>query len=959
MASAGGRIEGASGSALSALRSSDGQLLERQAELGELGLLLEEARAGRGGVGVVEGPAGIGKSRLLGAAREDALTAGMLALRARPSELELDYPFGVVRQLFEPALAQIDDRETLFAGAGGLARHLVDPAAATRAQGEDRFAVLHGLYWLTANLAERRPLLVAVDDLHWCDSSSLLFLAYLVRRLEDIPVALLVAVRTGEAVADEAAFEAVTSQGPARRLRPQPLSEAAVRELLRSVFGRDPDEAFSRACEGATAGNPLLLHELVGALVAAGVAPTEASVGEIPEIGADAVSRFVLRRLGRLPGEARRVAVAVAVLGDRVDLADAASLAGTDRSVAADAVEALMRADLITAGAVLRFVHPLVREAVYGTMAPSERERAHARAAAVLEQRRATRERVALHLMQTPPAAAPGAVEILRAAAMQSLARGAPSGAVAFLERALAEPLDAALRVVILREAGDAALRVDPRAAATYLREALALLDEPEERAQVGLLLGRALYASGERDAAIEVFEEALAEAPCSATDLAHHLEYELSNALFDSVRLKEALDRGRRRYERPPSGGGAGSRALLATLAWVAMFLPRPRREAVEFASAALTDDLLLEEDNSDAFWSAGWVLLVAEEYDLARRTVDRALARAVPRGALQWYVWSVYYRSRLSFCLGHLVDAEADMRSALKAAESSGLAVGTPWLAAQLGDVLRERGTLDEAAAVVALPQSTDRQRALNVLLVARAEIYLAQRRAVEALAELEQFHRRYEAAGADNRAAPWRPIAAQVLAVLDRREEALRLAREEVELARRWGAARPLGRALRVLGERESGARALELLREAVAALEGSPARLERAHALAALGAALRRAGQRIEARDLLRSALELAAAAGAEPLANRAQDELVAAGGRPRRDPIESRSALTPSELRVARMAAEGMTNREIAQALFLSLKTIETHLRSVYRKLDIDSRHQLARALPPRAQPVPH
>jgi DNA-binding CsgD family transcriptional regulator len=921
--------------------------------------VLGEARAGRGSLGVVEGPAGIGKSRLLGAAREDALAAGMLPLRARPSELELDYPFGVVRQLFEPALARLDDCEPLFAGAAGLARPLVDPGAVATARGEERFAVLHGLYWLTANLAERRSLLVAVDDLQWCDSPSLLVLAYLARRLDDIPVALLVAVRSGEAVADEAAFEAITAHDPVVRLRPGPLSEAAVRELLRSAFGREPEEAFARACQGATAGNPLLLHELVGALLAAGVAPTEASVGEVPEIGADAVSRFVARRLERLPEQARRLARAVAVLGDRAELAAAASLAGIDRSVAADTAETLVRADLIRGGAVLRFVHPLVRQAVYGTRGPGERERAHARAAAVLERRQAAPERVALHVMQTPPDTVPGAVDILRAAATQSLAKGAPSGAVAFLERALAEPLDRGLRLVILREVGDAALRVDPRAAATYLRQALALLEEPEERAQVGLLLGRALYGSGESDAAVEVFERALAEAPFSATDLEHHLEYELSNALFGSVRLKEALERGRRLYERPPSGGRGGSRALLVTLAWVAMFLPRPRREAVELASAALADDLLLDEDNSDAFWSAGWVLLVAEEYELARKTVERALARAVPRGALQWYVWSVYYRSRLSFCLGQLVDAEADTQGALEAAESSGLAVGTPWLAAQLGDVLRERGKLDEAAAVVELPQSTDREHALNVLLVARAELRLTQGRPAEALAELEEFQRRYQAAGADNRAAPWRPVAAQVLAALGRREEAVTLAREEVELARGWGAPRPLGRALRVLGALERGAGGLELLREAVALLQASPARLERAHALAALGSALRRAGQRVEARDLLRSALELAAAAGAEPLANRAQDELLAAGGRPRRDPIESRSALTPSELRVARMAAQGMTNREIAQALFLSLKTIETHLRSAYRKLDIDSRQQLSRALPPSPEPVAH
>jgi DNA-binding NarL/FixJ family response regulator len=959
MASAGGRIGSEFRVAATVRRGTDARLLERESELSELDSLLSDARAGRGGVAIVEGPAGIGKSLLLDAVREAALVDDMLALRARASELELDYPFGVVRQLFEPALAQLEDPEPVFAGAAGLARHLVDPAAVPAVGTEDRFAVLHGLYWLTANLAERRPLLLAVDDLQWCDAPSLLFLAYLAPRVEDLPVGLLVAVRAGEAVADEMAFEAVASHASARRLRPQPLSEVATHQLLRSTFGQDPDPVFARACHGATAGNPLLLHELVGALRVAGVPPAKASVREIREIGADAVSGFVLRRLERVPDDARRLAVAAAVLGEGAELEEAASLAGVDRSVAADATGALVRANLLRDGGTLGFVHPLVREAVYGTMIASERERAHAKAAVDLEQRHATRKRVALHLLHTPPNTVPGAVETLRAAARRSLAEGAPSGAVAFLKRALSEQLDAPLRVAVLREAGDAALRADPRSAAAYLRDAIVLLDEPGERAAVGLLLGRALYAAGESKAAVEVFERALADAPRSATDLRHHLEYELSNALFGSVRVEEALERGRRLYEQLPSGGGAGSRALLATIAWLAMFLPRQREEAVELASAAVADDLLLKEDTSDAFWSAAWVFLVAEEYELARATVERALARAVPRGSLQWFVWSAYYRSRLAFCLGQLAEAEADTRTALEAAESHGLAIGTPWLAAALGDVLLERGRLDEAAAVVELPDAADRQQALSLLLVTRAEVRLVQGRPAEALADLEEFHRRHEVAGADNRAAPWRPTAARVLPALGRREEGVAMARDEVELARRWGAPRALGGALRVLGELEDGADGLELLREAVAVLEDSPALLERAHALAVLGSALRRAGRRVEARDLLRRALELASLCGADPLANRAHDELVAAGARPRRDPIESRSTLTASELRVARMAAEGMTNREIAQALFLSEKTIENHLSSVYRKLEIGSRSQLARALPERSEPVAH
>jgi DNA-binding NarL/FixJ family response regulator len=152
------------------------------------------------------------------------------------------------------------------------------------------------------------------------------------------------------------------------------------------------------------------------------------------------------------------------------------------------------------------------------------------------------------------------------------------------------------------------------------------------------------------------------------------------------------------------------------------------------------------------------------------------------------------------------------------------------------------------------------------------------------------------------------------------------------------------------LRTLGTLEQGDSGMALLNEAVEVLRGSSARLEHAYALVAQGAALRRAGRRATAREPLREALDLAYGCGATVLAARAHDELVAAGARPRRDPTESRSTLTASELRVAHLAAEGKTNREIAQALFLTEKTIETHLRNVFRKLGIGSRSQIARAL---------
>jgi DNA-binding NarL/FixJ family response regulator len=240
----------------------------------------------------------------------------------------------------------------------------------------------------------------------------------------------------------------------------------------------------------------------------------------------------------------------------------------------------------------------------------------------------------------------------------------------------------------------------------------------------------------------------------------------------------------------------------------------------------------------------------------------------------------------------------------------------------------------------------------------LQTRARLHAACKRPREALedfdacARLEQEWQMQRPSYAN-----WRADAARVLGSIGRRDEARELAAEEVERCRAFGAESPLGVALTSLGLVTPGDDGIRLLEQAVATLQSSPSRLEHALALVELGSALRRGGRRADARDPLREGLELAVECGAELLAARAHDERVAAGARPRRDPIESRSTLTASELRVARMAAEGLTNREIAQALFLTDKTIEVHLTRVYRKLEIQSRSQLARVLPATAVPA--
>ena len=264
-------------------------------------------------------------------------------------------------------------------------------------------------------------------------------------------------------------------------------------------------------------------------------------------------------------------------------------------------------------------------------------------------------------------------------------------------------------------------------------------------------------------------------------------------------------------------------------------------------------------------------------------------------------------------------------------------------------------EQGRLDDAAAALSSAESLPESARMLYLRDSDARLRIVRGDLAGGAAELLDAGRRLDSVDSRNPAlVAWRSPAALALLQLGERDEARRLVAEELELARGWGAPRALGAALRAGGLIEGGKRGLAQLGEAVEVLSSSPAKLEHAKARTELGAALRRAGQRAQAREHLRRAVELASICGAAALAVRAETELLATGARPRRVALSGVESLTPSERRVAEMAAQGPTNREIAQALFVTQRTVEVHLTSIYRKLDISSRSQLAAALDSQA-----
>jgi class 3 adenylate cyclase/DNA-binding CsgD family transcriptional regulator/tetratricopeptide (TPR) repeat protein len=936
------------------LRPHDADLLERDAELAALEALIAATPSG-GRLVAIEGPAGIGKTRLLAEARARAQRAGLQVLSARGSELELEFPFGAVRQLFEPLLADAprEARAELLAGAAELATPIFDPASLlVEPDAQSSLAMLHGLFWLTANCAERQPTLLAIDDLHWCDSSSLRWLAYLLPRLEGLPLLVIVGLRPAEPGAAVHLLGRITADPLATIVRPGALSEEATGELMGAALTTEVDATFRVALHEASGGNPFFVRELANAVAEEGLGVTASDVPRLQELGGHGVTRAVSLRLSRLPAAATSLAHAVAILGDEADLRLAAALAGLKETTAADAATALSRIEIFRRDASLAFVHPVVRTAVYAELSAVEKDRGHARAARLLAEADAEPERVAAQLLVAPVADDEWATSTLRDAARSALGRGAPDSAAAYLRRALEEPSPPEPEA-ILHELGTAEARMADPEAIEHLAAARAAAGDLRARSRIALDLGSALFTAGRAREALETLEEAITELAGEAPELTRELEYLLIGvARFEPELYPRAQERLERLRELAPQLG-PGDEVGLANLASEAARATLERSEAVELAERALAGGALMRGDPYPAFLYAVGALMTAEHFDAAVRHCTGAIEEAQRRGLVMQFCFASLYRARVSLLRGSLADAIADAQLSLDAIDSYGLEVGRPNTVAVLSQALLDRGDADEARTLVhaAGVGTTMETYAQTGLFEVRARLRLADDDPAGALDELVELGRFLVPLGIRNPAlSSWRSLAALASLGLDRRDDALRFAHMDLDLARQWGSPRALGESLVAAGLAEGGGEGRALLQEAVAVLEPSEARLEHARAMVELGSALRRSNRRSDAREPLRLGRELATLCGAKPLAERAGAELLATGARPRRIALSGVESLTPSERRVAQMAAEGSTNRQIAQDLFVTTKTVEVHLSSVYRKLDIASRTQLAAAL---------
>jgi DNA-binding CsgD family transcriptional regulator len=735
-----------------------------------------------------------------------------------------------------------------------------------------------------------------------------------------------------------------------------------VAELTRAALGERADFIVIDACRQVTAGNPFYLHELLAALEEEPELDSAELAARVRELAPDAVIRTLRIRVGRLGHDAVALARAVALLGDDAQVRHAAPLAGLSIEQASQASVRLAEADVLLAREPLRFVHPLVRQAIEQDIPASERAGRHLRVARLLEADGAEPELVAAHLLRGRAEGEAWTVGQLRAAARDARARGAVQSAVRYLERALAEPPRRELHAEVLAELGSAEAAAGLEAAAGHLAAAAAGARDPVRKAELALARGQALYERGLHEQSAAAYDEGLSELPAeplepAAAELRDALQtgFAVTGLLVPALAAR-ASAQSAALLGRAASGSPRtqGQRLVLAQAAVRSAMAGEPCELVTEFAEQAWDGGRLLDQETSrDGAWSlVTGALTWSGELERSIEVADVVLEDARRRNAPLVFATASYCRAVPFLWQGRVADALADLELA-RDARRYGWRQFARAAAAVYALCLIETGELEGAEAVLAEDDPVDRPRDLEdaLRLATRAELRLAQGRAGEAQHDALVFSRGLAAPAELSGMLPWRSIAAQASLALGDRDQALELARQDRELAERSGVLHARIRSLRVLGLCEQREPGLELLRTAVELGTEAAPRLETMRALTELGAALRRANRRAASREPLQQAAAAARRGGALALHERASTELAATGARPRREALLSGpSSLTPSERRVAQLAALGQSNREIALALFVTPKTVEFHLRNAYRKLEVASRRELARAL---------
>ncbi|MCK2237274.1 MULTISPECIES: AAA family ATPase [unclassified Crossiella] len=924
-------------------------VLERGAELAVLDDLVRRVRDGGSALVVLDGPAGIGKTTLLRSVRARAEAAGLPVVTGVGSELERQFGFGVVRQLIEPRLAAAGAarREQWFTGPARFARPVLEeaPGPVDAVPADALGAALHGLYWLLAGFADHGPFLVLVDDVHWADLSSLRWLAYLARRLDGLPVGLLLAVRAGETPADPRAVEEILASPLCQVLRPEPLTAAAVGDLARVELGGPVAAEFAAACVDSTGGNPLLLTELLRGLRAHRVTGAAAETGLVPEFGVAAIATGVLGRLRRCPPETGQVADAVAVLGPAATLAQVERLTGLGGPQVQACVRRLVALGLFVVDGP-KFVHPMVREVVYRDLPTGARSALHERVAELMQARAAGFERagpdqVATHLLPVAPAGVAWRVTALRAAAAVARTRGAPETSAAYLARAIEEGPE--VEPELYAELGRAQLHFDGLAAVRTLGIAH---ERAGAAARPGLTvdLARALLTVGRGAEGLSLITAAVTAAEGSTEH--GYLQSELYFLCWQHSGTAPMISQRLADLTEVAESGLLGLRSCheVFRLGSSALALAQARR--------ALAGPALYTE-HWGPHMSAVMTLIRCDDLDRAAAVTSEAVTHARRQGSFLRYALSTCLRVQVRLRQGRLDLALADAEESIGDRDPGWQPLAAHRYAHYL-DVLLALDRTDDALELLYRMELDGELPALwhfNQVLDVRGRLRLALGDLDGALADFTECGRRLACWDVRNPAViPWRSYQALALHAAGRRTEALAVLEPELAAAREWGLPWTLGTVLRVAGTITGGRAGEALLAEALAVVEHAEVGLVHAEVLTELGLLRHRLGAEQSARETLRRALAVAEQCGAIAVGRRARAGLRAAGGRQRRAEHTGPAALTGTERRVAALAADGRSNPQIAAELTVGVRTVEMHLTNAYRKLGVSGRTELTAAL---------
>ncbi len=910
--------------------------------------ILQSASEGRGQSVLIEGTAGMGRTRALRCAMDAADQYGLHLLTARARAMERHADHSLAQQL-------MDGARTLAHGTGtggalpGPARagHLncpfpYDPRPGAAADAAHPLARL-----LTADV----PLLLAIDDLQWADPASLRCLGYLMARLERTPLVVIATVALGETPNDPVMAEVLSSFR--HRVLLSGLGREDTARLTADTFDCEPEPDFVETCRTATGGSPYLLEALFRVMRLHGLRPDCAAAERIGELAPVDVADALLPRYERACPGAVSVLRAVAVLEDSASGTAIARLSGMDGLRAADVVEALVRAGVLTDQGVVRFAQPLVRAAVLGRLPPSRRDPLHARAAQLLQETGAPAEQVATQLLCVRSRLGlHWTCTVLCTAAGEAMRRGEPDQARVYLHRGLKE-CEGLCQGKLLRALGQLELSADPAVAVGFLQRALALHAQVEDRADIRLCMAHALHLLDQPDEAERVLLDGVAETHGTCEPSAQTLRVErwllaeLGTASHSGAEAEPAGSVEPLPVDAAASPGDRHARLSLAALR--ASRRGEGREQAVRQARQAL------HEEHTSLDWRVATrtapvhVLARADELGLALKECQAMLDHAQASGSRTLHALARGMRAEVRYRMGDVPGCLADARAALDPGRD---ASARHWsrtgqaVAAAVGALL-ETGGLRQANRLLGdvgldaeLPGGAD----YAPLLFHRGRLRVACGYLQAGMADLVECGRRSRAVDQLNPAVlSWRSEVALVHAAVGEHDEAMALVEEELLRARRWGAPRAIGRALRATGLLARGRTGEGPLRGAVEVLEASEARLDLARTLADLGILMRKSSRLGEAREYLRRAQSLAEQCGASVLAQTARQELLVAGARPRRLTEVGIDALTPTERRVALMAAGKFTNREIAGRLFVTQRTVELHLSRVYRKLSVSGR----------------